>query len=72
MALFVLKCFLNSSSEIVGGRPLMKIREDAIFVRRSRHFKFNNSFGLRFGIRSNGRKKESQKFNAKIRALIWI
>lgn len=24
------KCFLNSSSEIVGGKPLMKIREDSI------------------------------------------
>ena len=27
---FALKCFLKSSSEIVGGRPLIKIREEAL------------------------------------------
>jgi hypothetical protein len=68
MALFALKCFLNSSSEIVGGRPLMKIRVEAICVRRLRHLKFNNSFVSVFIV--NNRKKESQKFNAKIRELI--
>lgn len=36
MACLEEKCFLNSSSEIVGGKPLMKILEDSISASKTR------------------------------------